>query len=428
MTGDAKVRLLARLRETVQPENGQVPAFVIASPDVYDLEMERIFQRVWLFVAHESEIPAPEDFVTRQLGPLPVIVSRGKDGGLRVLLNMCRHRGMRVVRSDQGSASHYRCPYHGFTYACDGRLTGIPYQKDAYADVLDRSAMGLMQARVESYKGLIFATWNPQPEPLAEYLGDMKWYLDILVGRAEMEVIGPPQRWVVPAAWKLPAENFASDAFHTATTHASIAELYKTNPDFGKIGFHVDAGNGHGLGIGTQQEGKPYPRELETEIAQHLSADQQAVFGQVRNFHGNVFPNLSFLIPTLPPFEGQMVTSTTIRLWQPLAPDKIEIYSWWLVEKNAPAWWKDLGRTSYIQTFGTSGMFEQDDTENWEAQTRNATALLGLSGEFTLNLQMGSHRQPIADFPGPGAVYDIKYMEANSRAFYSRWLNLLLTE
>ncbi|MBV9120758.1 MAG: aromatic ring-hydroxylating dioxygenase subunit alpha [Chloroflexi bacterium] len=423
---NSRTQIVDRIAATAHPEEGQLPAFVLTDPEVYQLELETIFQKAWLFVAHESEIPEKGDYVAREMGEQPVIVVRSEDGQIRVLLNVCRHRGMRIVRTDLGKTSHFRCPYHGFTYASDGRLTGVPYQRDAYGGALDKSTMGLYQARAETYKGLIFATWNHDGPSLDEFLGGMRWYLDILVGRTEMLVVGPPQKWTVPSAWKFPAENFVSDAYHTANTHASIAELYQTNPDFGKIGYHVNAGNGHGLGIGTQDDGPPFPPELGEQFKQHLSADQFELLSHIRNFHGNVFPNLSFLIPTLPRMEGNAITSTTIRQWQPCGPRHIAVYSWCLVEKDSPTWWKDLSRQAYIQTFGTSGIFEQDDTENWEFQTRNAEALLARDSDFMLNMTMGSEREPIHDFPGPGEVYDMKYLEANARAFYGEWRKYVL--
>src|SRR5262249_20625190 len=190
--------------------------------------------------------------------------------------------------------------------------------------------------------------------------------------------------------------------------------------------YHVDAGGGHGLGIGTQDEGAWYPPELRAEYEHQLTPDQLRILDQVRNFHGSVFPNMSFLIPNVIEVDGRRVTGTTLRLWQPRGPDRVEVYSWYLVEKNAPDWWKELGRQTYVQTFGPSGMFEQDDTENWEGQTRNSATTLPHDGALVLNYCMGLGRQPIQNFPGPGTVYEGKFTEASARTFYRRWLDLLL--
>jgi len=416
-----------QLLATVRPEEGKVPASIHTDPDVYRLELERVFGRVWLFVAHESEVPEPGDWVVRDMGEQSVIVSRGDDGSLRVLLNTCRHRGMRLACEDQGSGPSWRCPYHGFTFRNDGSFLGAPYQRYAYPEGLDRESLRLIPARCDTYKGLVFATFNPDAESLVEYLGEVRWYLDILVGRAEFEVVGVPQRWIVPTAWKLPAENFASDAYHTVTTHAFLAKLgLVQGVDFGRQGYHVVPAGGHGLGIGTQQDGPWYPPELRAEYERNLSPAQLALMDQIKNFHGNVFPNLSFLIPNVIEIGGQRVTGMTIRLWQPIGPDKIQALSWHLVEKNAPDWWKALGRKVYVQTFGSSGMFEQDDTENWEMQTRGSLSSLSFDRPVILNYAMGMGREPLRDFPGPGVVYDGKYSEAAARGFYQHWLDLMV--
>jgi phenylpropionate dioxygenase-like ring-hydroxylating dioxygenase large terminal subunit len=421
--------VLERLRAHMRPDAGQVPTFIYTDPAVYALELERIFQRAWLFVAHESEVPRRGAYVTREMGEQPVVVARGTDEQVRVFLNVCRHRGARVVRSDLGQAATFQCTYHGFTYTCNGALARVPFQDDAYAEGIDRATLGLHQARVATYRGLIFATWDPAAPPLDEFLGGVRWYLDIMVGRAEMEIVGPPQKWVVPTSWKFPAENFVTDAYHTAYTHASIARVFLGGtPNFGQEGYHVAAGGGHGLGIGIQDDGPWYPDELRAEYERHLTADQLRFVDRIKNFHGSVFPNMSFLIPNVIEIGGKRVTGTTLRLWQPLGPERIQVYSWYLVEKNAPDWWKELGRRTYVQTFGPSGMFEQDDTENWEGMTRNCAALLPRGDTVTLNFHMGLGRQPLADFPGPGDVYAGKFSEAAARGFYRRWLDLMLAE
>jgi hypothetical protein len=164
---------------------------------------------------------------------------------------------------------------------------------------------------------------------------------------------------------------------------------------------------------------------LRAQYARNLRSDQLALLDRLKNLHGNVFPNLSVLIPTAIYLEGKQVWTTTVRVWQPRGPDCIDVIAWCLVDEDSPDWWKRLGRQSYIETFGVSGMFEQDDTENWESMTRNSR--VGLArGATDLNYVMGLGRPPMTGFPGPGEVYDGKYSEANARAFYRRWLDCML--
>lgn len=428
----APERLRARLRDNVRPEVGDIPMFVYSDPEVYELELATVFREAWLFVAHLSEIPEAGSFVVRDMGEESVIVARGDDETVRVFLNSCRHRGMRLACEDFGTTSMWRCPYHGFTYGSKGEflgtLIGAPYERIAYPGGLDRDALHLIEAKVDTYQGLVFATWAHEPPDLATYLGDVRWYLDIAVGRAEMEVVGVPHRWVVPTGWKLPSENFTADAYHTATAHSFTARLgLVQGVDFGRDGYHVDPGGGHGLGIGVHEEseGSYFPAELASEYRDRLAPEQLKLLDRVKNMHGNVFPNLSFLIPNFLEIDGRRVSGMMLRAWQPIGPDKVQVWSWHLVEKNAPQWWKDLGRRMYTQTFGASGMFDQDDTENWEAQTRNANAALSRSDEVVLHYQMGLGIDPLTDFPGPGDVYDGKFSEAAGRTFYRTWLNYL---
>jgi phenylpropionate dioxygenase-like ring-hydroxylating dioxygenase large terminal subunit len=426
---DIRNKLLA----SVEPEAGRIPMFVYTDPAVYKLELEKLFGRTWLYVAHESELPEAGSFVVRRMGEQSVIVGRGDDETVRVFLNSCRHRGMRLANEDSGCVNMWRCPYHGFTYGSKGEflgtMIGAPYERQAYPEGLDHDALHLIEARVESYRGLIFATWNQDGPTLGEFLGDVRWYLDIVLGRAEMEVVGAPQRWIVPSGWKLPAENFCADAYHTATAHSFLARLdLVEGVDFGRDGYHVDPGGGHGLGIGVHDpaEGSYFPASLRDEYAASLDAEQLALLDRVKNFHGNVFPNLSFLIPNFIPMGDQMVSGMMLRLWQPVAPDRLEVWSWHLVERNAPEAWKRPARKMYVQTFGASGMFDQDDTENWEAQTQNSYTALTRPDDVMLHYAMGIAAEPLDHFPGPGDAYDGKFSEAAGRTFYRTWLDAVL--
>ena len=133
------------------------------------------------------------------------------------------------------------------------KTVGVPAQKEAYGNTLDRDEFKLVQAKVESYGGLIFATFNDEAPTLDEWLGNAKFYIDIYLDRTPkgMEVVGPPQRWVITSNWKAGADNFASDSYHACMTHASGVALGQVPPDprFTMHGKQVALDNGHGIGI-----------------------------------------------------------------------------------------------------------------------------------------------------------------------------------
>lgn len=420
---DERVDLMSRLQRDVDLDAGKLPAYLFNDDEVYQHELKAIFGRTWQCVGHVSEVPEPGDYVTRYLGADPVIVVRSEDGGVRVFLNVCLHRGMRVCRSELGNASHFRCPYHGWTYKNDGRLTGVPFQALAYEDQLDRHSVSMKQARSEIYNGVIFATWDDAGPSLDDYLGVAKWYIDFYIGRAEMEVFGPPQRWEMPSNWKIPAENFASDAYHTGHLHASIFKLgLVPSAKFAQTGYHVYAGNGHGMGLGMPAETPIFEPGVAARFGERLTPDQVAVLQQIKNMHCNIFPNLSFLISSAD-MGGRTISHTNMKLWLPRGPGKIEVLSWGLVEKDASEEWKDRSRQHYVLTFGPSGIFDQDDSETWMDITKNASAPAARDLHF-MYLQ-GIGRKPDTDFPGPGEVYASKYSENNARQFYRRYMELM---
>jgi len=178
----------------VDNNHGLIDRRVFIEQDIYQQELERIFARCWLFLCHESQIPHPGDFFTTYMGDDPVLVVRDTAGQVRAFLNVCRHRGNRLCRADAGNAASFTCAYHGWTYQNDGRLTGVPYFKEAYHNKLNRERWGLVPvAQFDSYKGLFFATFDPEAPPLREYLGEMSWYIDTFVDRREggIEIVVP---------------------------------------------------------------------------------------------------------------------------------------------------------------------------------------------------------------------------------------------
>jgi phenylpropionate dioxygenase-like ring-hydroxylating dioxygenase large terminal subunit len=416
---------LRYLNETVLPEEGKIPAYILADPAIYKLEHEKIFMKTWILLGHESELSEKNDYLLRDLAGYSVIISRGQDDKIRAFYNMCTHRGMKLCRADKGNKANFTCPYHGFNFKNTGELIGVPLQNDIYGGKLDTSEMGLHKVTIDTYRGLIFGTWNDNPQPLDEFLSDFKWYLDIALGRTEMEVIGPPQKFIVHSNWKIGSDNFVSDSYHTMVTHGSIAQLGMVpSATYSKKGYQVHTDNGHGCLIGMPNPDFAFPEELKDEFKANLTPEQYDLMSNLKNLIGTLFPNLSILVSHTK-VKGQLISNTTMRLWKPVGPEKMEVMTWFLVEKNASEDWKHRSRESYILTFSPSGIFEQDDTEVFTDITAAASGVMPFAKKLTYNYTMGMHREPVTDFPGPGVAYGDKFSEANSRNYYRYWLDLM---
>ncbi|WP_209123416.1 aromatic ring-hydroxylating dioxygenase subunit alpha [Alkalihalobacillus sp. BA299] len=417
--------VLDHINETVCPEEGRIPAFILGDPTIYKLEEEQIFMKTWLFLGHESEIANKGDYITRDLAGYSIIIAKDDEGTIRAFYNMCTHRGMKLCRADHGNKKTFTCPYHGFNFKNNGKLVGVPLQKEIYGDTLDKEKMSLHQVTIETYKGCIFGTWNPDPEPLSDFLGDFKFYWDLVICRAEMVVLGPPQRYIIHSHWKTGADNFVGDSYHTMVTHGSIAQLGMVpGPKYSKKGVQVHTENGHGCNIGMPNPIYAFPEELIPEYKENLSPEQFEIISNLKNTNGNLFPNLSFLVSHTE-IKGQHISNTSLRQWRPVGPDKMEVITWFLVEKHASEDWKRRSRESFVLTFSPSGIFEQDDTEVFTDITAAAKGILPQIREMNLNYTMGLHREPLKDFPGPGVVYDDKFTEASHRNYYKYWLELL---
>jgi len=424
--------------DLVDVEEGVLRPAVFVDPGVYRRELEQVFGRQWLFVAHESEIPKPGDFVTRSMGEDPVLVARGADDIVRVLLNACRHRGRQICVEDCGRAAQWMCPYHGWTYTSTGELVGVPFF-DAYRGKLDRAAFGLYQApKVETYNGLIFATWDPDTPPLSEYLGPMAWVLDILFGRtANMQVVGPPLRWVVNSNWKLAAANFAGDGHHIFVTHGFRSALLLETLGGKRTSYVLPTDRGHAATLTCWPPDVPapehlgLPKALMPEVKQRLSPDQVKLLESLMLIVGNVFPNMSFLdTASHTPAEwggspdAPQMSFLTLRQWQPKGPTKMEVWSWLVVDGDAPADWREASRQCYLREFGPGGVFEQDDVANWEAITE--TLQTPIAQRLQLQYRMGMEVQRAMDWKGPGVAYlKRSFEELNERVFFKRWHELI---
>lgn len=310
-------------------EESRVHRAVYADAGLFELEMDRIFGRTWLLLGHESQVKAPGDYFTARMGRERVIVSRGDDGDVHVLYNRCTHRGSTICALDQGHVSTFVCPYHGWVFETDGTLRSVPVPEGydgSWTEAMQR--LGLRRvARVELYRGFIFASFATEGSSLADYLGPIATSLDDLVDRApdgEVEVAGGIGRHVYDGNWKFVIENHL-DTIHPRFVHASSVSASKLQDDSahatiaGEIGVrqmrqngapaevweqigllaaphgHAFMGDYHDDATLLRKSQDPVHRTYRAQLEERLGPERTAEVLRVSRFNTIVYPNLSFM-------------------------------------------------------------------------------------------------------------------------------------
>ena len=225
-------------------------------PAIYREEFDRIWHREWIYVAHESEVPEAGDYVTRQIGLQPVIVSRDEDGGVHLMLNRCTHRGNTVCQSERGNAHAFRCAYHGWTFNNRGGLVGVPYSA-GYGNSFRREDYPLAKVpRYESYRGLIFASLSPEGPSLVERLGNARRLIDQFMDLSpdgEIVVRSGVLRHEFRGNWKMAIEN-SVDGYHpNILHHAAMVMATKGKADIDTLFGERSDARARDLGQGSAQ-------------------------------------------------------------------------------------------------------------------------------------------------------------------------------
>jgi len=418
------------IKRLFDERGGYIDPRIYTDRDIYELEQELIFGRSWLLLGHETHVPKAGDFLASYMGEDPVVVARQRDGSIKVFLNQCRHRGMRICREDFGNAKSFTCTYHGWAYDQGGTLVSVPHVERAYGTCPNKQEWSPKQARVETYKGLIFANWDQEAPSLAEWISDAGLYLDFMLDRSERgtEAIGGIQKWIIPCNWKFAAEQFVTDFYHVQYSHISGMisglpegmELHEVEMPTEGFQFRSQWG-GHGSGfmvnnaavlagvMGPEAAQYWMTGPIAEEAAERLGGRDYA--NAPVGHHITIFPTMSAL-PGI----------NTVRTWHPRGPDETEIWVFTVIDKDAPADIKELYRRQNVRTFSSGGVFEQDDGENWVEIQR---VLRGFQARNTpFNLQMGIDGSTEDHPVYPGRISYV-YAEDAARGFYAHWQRML---
>jgi p-cumate 2,3-dioxygenase subunit alpha len=390
----------------------------MTSPEILQRERELIFDRCWLYLGHESELPEPGSFKTRTVAGRPLIFSRDQTGQARALLNSCPHRGALVCRESKGCAKRFTCFYHGWTFANTGELLTIPGD-EAYGPEFDRSDLGLSDApRVEAYRGFVFVNFDRGAVDLGTYLAGARDYLDLIVDQSPdgMEVVGGTQEYSMRANWKLLVEN-SIDGYHALTTHATYFTYLKdlgTDLSMGVSGTARQLGNGHGVIEYLAPWGRPIARwepRWGEEVRRDLERLRAELFARVgpergeriaeRNRNMVIFPNLVI----------NDVMSITIRTFEPVSPDYMTVSAWTLAPRNEAADLRARRLDSFLTFLGPGGFATPDDVEALEVCQRGFATWRELPWS---DISRGMTRE------APGANDELQM-----RSFWRRWNELV---
>ena len=343
---------------------------------IFAAEMERIFENNWVFLAHESQIPNPHDFMTTTIGRQPVILTRTKAMEIKGFLNSCPHRGAALCRTVKGNKPYITCPYHGWVFDSAGKnmeikdLAGGGYPEPFLKESHDLVSLG----RVEAYRGFVFGSINPNVKPLNEHLGEAKVFIDLLADQSTegLEVLKGYSAYTSKSNWKLQSEN-GVDGYHFTTVHANYVQMVtrRLTERAGQDNIKsidgrrlmelksgcYDLGNGHVV-IWAEipnAADRALAFKRDEVIARVGETKAKWMLERMRNLL--LFPNVLLMDHA----------STQIRVIRPIRPDLTEVTIYGVAPKDETPEARERRIRQYEDFFNASGMATPDDLAEFDA-------------------------------------------------------------
>ena len=381
---------------------------VYTSPEIFALEQERLFARTWLFLGHASQVPKAGDFITAEIAGRPLILARGADKSLQVVMNRCAHKGAKVLTDPAGNTGRaLRCPYHGWSYRLDGSLLGVPLQKDYEGTRLRECETGKGLTRIASaeHRGFVFVRLGDEGPSFEDYFGSALSFLDMMADRSpegELEAIMPPLRAIIRCNWKIYLENI-NDSLHVFAAHEPTMVAGRQiwspkTPDEPRpmvveqlAGFQAGTGFEfiEKMGARAMQDGHSL-LGLAASVHSHYGEDPAYLAAMTTTYGAeraqailSYMPQNAVLYPSLA-LKG---SPQVMRVIRPLAADRTMLEAWCFRAKGAPPMMAERSMLYNRLVFSPMSLVAQDDVHLFETAQRS----LGASGNPWVSLHRG-HR------------------------------------
>jgi choline monooxygenase len=330
------------------------PAGWYFDPSMLGREKEKVFARTWQLVGRAEEVAEPGQFFTATVGDEPVVVARGADSRLRALSNVCRHRAGPVA-AGRGTCAAFRCGYHGWSYALDGKLSATP--EWVGVEEFDRAAHALPEFRVETWGALVFVNLDPGCEPLSETLEDIPARL----ARRDLSSMKFALRkeWTVECNWKVYVDNYL-EGYHIPIVHPAL------NRELDYARYRTETKRFYSI------QHSP----IRADSATRLKVDEGAEENEAQYFW--LFPNLMLNV-----YPDNYSTNLIV----PLSPERtLTVFEWYFDEPETEKSQEALRRTVEF-----SDEIQIEDIQICEAVQRGLRSRTYAQGRYSVKRENGVH-------------------------------------
>lgn len=417
-------------------QHDRVHSRVFTDPDIFEMEMRRIFESTWLYALHESEVPRAGDFKTLTLARAPLVAVRGQDARIRVFFNRCRHRGAQVCEHEHGNTKFLRCGYHGWTYALDGALANLP-GREAYGEELNLGQLALTQVpRVAEYRGFVFASLTEAGPSLDRYLGASRQFIDVIVDYSPTGRILVRPDMVHRTRYRGNWKQVGMDGYHVDAVHGSVVDMMQrrqesTGSAVGALQIEnpwsdeaasrtVGMPFGHAaLDLREQRlrHAERFLREISASrggseyvaamVGRHGPERARDIIALHGDPHVGIFPNLQLI-------------HDHVRVIIPQTVDDTLVYMYPILLEGAPEEFNTARLRHHEDFYGPAGFGSPDDIELFERTQAGARAQF----DPWILLSRGLRRETVEGDAITGRISD----EVTQRAQFREWQRLMCGE